>query len=301
LKRNAKFYLSLILIGAAWGVTFPIGKIVVSAGHQPFGILVWQQLGALLLTGAICLKWRQSLKITRQYFWLYFGVAVLGSLLSGALTYTAAAHLPAGVLAIIIALVPLFSMPIALALGYEKIQAIRLFGLGLGALAMVILVGPQASLPGVGSAFFVFLALLATLAYGAEGNFLEWFRRRLGADMPGPFQVLFGASFIGLVTTLPIALALGQFINPLRVWTPAEWGIVQITVASTMAYSGYIWLIGHTGPVFAAQVSYLVTSFGVVLSMALLGETYSGWVWLASILILCGLFLVQPKGGTDDP
>jgi hypothetical protein len=39
----------------------------------------------------------------------------------------------------------------------------------------------------------------------------------------------------------------------------------------------------------------VVTGFGVVWSMALLGERYSGLVWAALGLMLVGLALVQPR------
>ncbi len=294
-KKNANFYIALVVIGAAWGVTFPISKIVVSTGYQPYGILVWQIIGALILTGSINVYRRKSLRLARQYLGLYFGVALLGSVISGYFSYLAAAQLPAGVLAIVIALVPLFAMPIALMMGYEKPSMPRLLGLLFGAAAVLVLVGPDASLPEPEKAVFVLVAMLATLAYGAEGNFLEWFNRRITHPMPDPFQVLFGSSVIGLCLALPLALVFAQFINPIKPWNMPEWGIFLTSIFSTFAYGGYIWLIGRTGPVFAAQVSYLVTGFGVVFSMLLLGESYSSWVWLALILILAGLFLVQPR------
>jgi drug/metabolite transporter (DMT)-like permease len=47
--------------------------------------------------------------------------------------------------------------------------------------------------------------------------------------------------------------------------------------------------------VFTAQVSYLVTIFGVIWAMILLREGYSGGIWAALALMLSGLFLVQPR------
>ncbi len=276
-------------------MTFPISKVVVSTGYQPYGILVWQIIGTLILTGTITVLRRKTLRLSRQFLGLYIGVAMLGSVISGYFSYLAAAQLPAGVLAIIIALVPLFAMPIALLMGYEKLSVKRIFGLIFGATAVVVLVGPDASLPEPEKAVFVLVAMLATLAYGAEGNFLEWFNRRVSHPMPDPFQILFGSSVVGLSMALPLALGSGQFIDPVKPWNMPEWGILLTAIFSTFAYGGYIWLIGRTGPIFAAQVSYLVTGFGVAFSMVLLGENYSSWVWLALALILAGLFLVQPR------
>ncbi|MFV2002596.1 MAG: DMT family transporter [Paracoccaceae bacterium] len=292
MKKHLVFYVALILIGAAWGLTFPISKIVVSTGYQPLGILVWKCVGAAILTGGFTLLRHRSLVLPRRHFGLFLGVAMLGILISGYLSFTAVQYIPAGVLAIVIALVPLFSMPIALMLGFEKPSALRLSGLIFGAAAVFVLMAPQASLPGQGKAIFILVAMGATLAYGAEGNFVAWFRQ----DDLDPVQVLFGASVVALVLAVPLALANGQFIDPTAPWGAPQFGILATSVLGTSAYAGYIWLIGRAGPVFAAQVSYLVAAFGVFWAMILLRETYSGLIWLALALMLVGLFLVRPRG-----
>jgi drug/metabolite transporter (DMT)-like permease len=47
--------------------------------------------------------------------------------------------------------------------------------------------------------------------------------------------------------------------------------------------------------VFAVQVSYLVTIFGVFWARVLLGETYAPQIWIALCVMLVGMYLVQPK------
>ena len=42
-------------------------------------------------------------------------------------------------------------------------------------------------------------------------------------------------------------------------------------------------------------MAYLVTGFGVLWAMTILGESYSAWIWGAMGLILVGVFLVQPR------
>ena len=61
------------------------------------------------------------------------------------------------------------------------------------------------------------------------------------------------------------------------------------------AYSGFIWLVAHAGPVFAAQVAYLVTGSGIVQGMIFYGERHSPWVWGALCLMFAGLALVKPR------
>lgn len=278
-------------MGAAWGLTFPLTKIALSSGHSPFGILVWQMVVGTILMGAITLARGRSLLLARRYLLLFTGISVLGAVFPNYFSYTATANLPAGVMSILIALVPLFSMPIALLMGYEKPALKRISGIGFGAAAVLLLIGPEASLPDPTKFGFVLLGMLAPLAYGAEGNFLKW----AGDTGLDPFQMLFGASVIGLAIVVPLALGMGVFINPLQPWNAPEWAIVGATIVNQITYVGYIWLVGRTGPVFAAQVSYLVTGFGVVASMLILGESYSGYIWAALVLMLFGLFLVRPR------
>ncbi len=291
MTQNRLYYLALILMGAAWGVVFPITKIALSSGYHPFGIAVWQMVVGIVVMGAISLARRKKLVFSKPYLLLFFGIACLGSIIPNYFSYTATANLPAGIMSVLIALVPLFAMPISLALGYEKPALKRFIGLSMGAFAVLLLIGPAASLPDPAKYGFVLLGALASLAYGAEGNFLKWVGNK-GLD---PFQMLFGASIAGLIIALPITFAMGVSINPIKPWGPPEWAILGSTVVNQIAYLGYIWLIGRTGPVFAAQVAYLVTGSGVLASMLILGESYSGYFWIAMALMLLGLFLVQPR------
>ncbi|MEE9454821.1 MAG: DMT family transporter [Paracoccaceae bacterium] len=284
-------YLALLAMGAAWGITPVLVKIAVNAGYQPFGLVVWSLVIGIIMSGVgIALRRRAFPSILRP-FGLFLGIALLGVVLPGYFTYMAAPHLPAGIMSIIIALVPMFAMPLALMLKLEKPSAIRVLGTVLGAMAVVLIVGPDASLPDSSKIGFVFIAMLAPLCYGGEGNFLIWHGVR-GLDS---IQILFGASIIGLILVLPLALATEQLVNPFIPWHGPEWAIFGFSTISWATYASYIWVLGRTGPVFASQVAYVVTGFGVLWSMVLLGERYSIWVWMAFVLMVLGVLLVQPR------
>jgi len=283
-------------MGIAWGGVFSLSKIAVSTGYQPFGLLLWQVVIAALLSGSVlavrgklnCLSWR--------FFALFFGVGVLGFVFPNYFSFRAVQELPAGIMVVIIALVPLFALPIALVLRFETFSWIRFSGILFGAIAVGLLVGPEASLPDASKVGFVFLAILVPLAYGAEGNFLTW----MGDKGLDPVQILFGANLVGVALAVPLVIGSGQFVNPVRVWGAPEWAIVASSVVNWVAYVGYVWLIKQAGPVFAAQVAYLVTGFGVIWAMLILGETYSVYIWAALGLMMVGMFLVQPRDKPTD-
>ena len=284
-------YGTLVFMGLIWGAVFPITKIAVSTGYKPFGIMVWQMVIGVTLSAAFLLLRGKKLNFTRANQPVYFGVAMLGTVLPNYFSYTASAHLPAGIISILIALVPLFSMPIALAMGFERFNWLRLLGALSGAMALLLLIGPQASLPDPSQYIFVLVMAVAPLLYGMEGNFLTYMGER-GLDAT---QTLFGATIIALIFAVPLALGLGQWIDPLKPWGAPEYAIPAGATLNITAYILYVWLIHRAGPVFSSQVAYLVTGWGVLISMVFLGETYSKWVWLALGLMLLGVALVRPR------
>ena len=191
---------------------------------------------------------------------------------------------------LVLSLVPMFAFPIALGLGNERFAPLRFLGLVLGLAGVVLIVGPEASLPDRAMVAFVPLALVAPFFYGLEGNIVA----RWGVAGLGPVEVLFGASLVGTALALPLAIVSGQFIDPRAPYGAPDLALVMSSVIHVTVYTAYVWMVGRAGPVFAVQVSYLVTGFGVLWAMILLGEMYSSWVWSAMGVMLLGMFLVQP-------
>jgi drug/metabolite transporter (DMT)-like permease len=281
----------LVLIGAAWGITQPFAKIAVSEGYRHFGIIFWQfALGAVLLA-AINRARGRGLPFEPRHLMLYGIIALIGTLLPNSASYTAAIHLPSGILSIVLSLVPMMSFPVALALGLDRFSALRFTGLVLGFSAILMIALPETSLPDPAMVWWLPLALIAPAFYAVEGNFVA----RYGTEGLDAVQVLLGASLVGLVLAAPLAMVSGQWISPLPPWGAPDLAIVGSSSAHAFAYAGYVWMVGRAGPVFAAQVSYLVTAFGILWAWLIFGETYSGWVWGAIALMFAGLFLVQPR------
>ena len=281
----------LILMGAAWGVTQPLTKIAVTAGHAPLGLIFWQLcIAAVLLVGITVLRGR-GLPRAPRHLALYGVIAAVGTILPNSASYTAALHLPSGVMSIVISLVPMLALPIAIAMATDRFSLTRLVGLLLG-LGAILLIGlPEASLPDPAMVAWLPLALIAPAFYAFEGNYVA----RFGTQGLDPVQVLAGASVLGVLVTGPAAWFAGVFIDPRLPWDQAEGAIVGIGLAHALAYVGYVWLVGRAGAVFAAQVAYLVTGFGVLWAWLILSETYSAWIWAALALMFAGLFLVQPR------
>lgn len=284
----------LILLGAGWGATQPMMKIAVSEGYRHFGLIFWQFVVGALVLGLILVVQAKPLPLQRSHLRLYLIIAVIGTLLPNSASYEAARHLPAGVLSILLSTVPMFVFPIALAMGTDRFDWQRLLGLFIGLFGVSLLIVPETSLPDRAMVAFIPLAIIAPFFYGLEGNIVA----RWGTYGCDGLQVLCGASIVGAVITAPLALAWGQWIPPHLNLNGPDIALIVSAAIHALAYSGYVWLVGHSGSVFAAQVSYLVTVFGIFWAMLLLSEAYSPWIWSALGVIFAGLFLVQPKLAT---
>ena len=289
----------LTLMGAGWGLTQPLSKIAVSEGYRHFGLVFWQlAIGGLLLTVVQAVR-RRPLVLSWPAFKIYIVIAMIGTVLPNSASYEAIRHLPSGLVSILLSLVPIFAFPIALAMGNERFQWRRFGGLLLGLVGVTLIVAPDASLPERAMVIFIPLALIAPAFYGLEGNVVEkWGTAGLGA-----VQVLHGASLVGAAIALPLALVSGQYIDPRPPWGAPDLALLFAAIIHVFVYTSYVWMIGQAGPVFAVQVSYLVTGFGVFWAMLILDESYSLWIWAAMVLILSGVLLVQPRErhALDDP
>lgn len=223
-------------------------------------------------------------------------IAVIGTLVPNTSFYLSVERLPAGIMSILIATVPLIAFPIALALGAERVEARRVLGLlaGIGGVALIAL--PAASLPDPAMAAFLPLAMVGPLFYAIEGNVVA----RTGTLGMSAVQAMALVSAVGAALALPLALATGQMFSPFATWGRAEAAMLAGSAAHAFAYAAYVWLAARAGAVFAAQCSYIVTGTGVLWAMALLGERFSPWVWAALVLMLAGLALVQPRAAPQQ-
>ncbi len=281
----------LLLLGCGWGLTQPLIKVTVTAGYQPFGLIFWQMLIGAVLLGI--LRWRQlgQLPFTLKTLGVWLMIATIGSLISNTTGYRAAFHLPSGIMSIVIATIPMMAFPIALALGNDHFSFRRMLGIALGLIGVGFIALPEASLPERAMIAFLPLALVAPFCYACEGNIVaKW-----GTAGLDPFQVLFGASVVGMLIALPLAIGSGQFFIPQPPFILADVTMTLSAMIHVLVYSGYVWLIGRAGSVFAGQVSYIVTGSGVFWAMLLLGESYSLWIWAALMCMGAGLALVQPR------
>jgi drug/metabolite transporter (DMT)-like permease len=298
LNDRLLFVGTLCVLGVGWGATQPLGKIATQSGHQPFGLIFWQLVICSIVLGALSLPRGKGIVFRRDAIVFYVVVALLGTIIPNFTFYLSVQRLPAGIMSILISTVPMMAFPLALMLGIDRFSVLRVVGLLLGLLGVALIALPGGSLPEPAMAAFLPLALIGPLFYAMEATYVA----RWGTAGLNAIQAMFGASVVGAVICLPIAVGSGQYFNPFAApWGPSEWALVASSSIHAVVYAAYVWLAARAGSVFAAQCSYLVTATGVFWAMALLGERFSPWVWLALVVMLSGVALVQPRARADTP
>ncbi len=285
------FFVAVLLwLGIGWGATHPLGKIATETGHGAFGLIFWQQVVMVVVLGAIALVRRKGMALTPAAIRFYVIVAVLGTIIPNGTFYTAVAHLPSGIMSIIIAMIPMLAFPMALALGLDRFSTLRLVGLGMGLAGVAVLAAPGAALPDAAMLVWLPVALVGPLFYAMEATYVAW-RGTQGMDA---LQAMFGASLAGLILCAPVMLALDQSYSPWPLGRD-DWALAVSSALHALLYATYVWLAATAGAVFAAQSSYLVTAAGMLWAIVLLGERPSPAVWLALVVMLAGVALVQPR------
>jgi len=296
-REIAFFTCCLVIMGAGWGATQPMTKLAVSTGYGPFGLLFWQTAIGAALMGMVCAVRRRPLPLNGPALRLYVILALIGALLPNAISYRAAVHLPAGIMSLLLSVVPMFAFVIALALGSERFRWRRLIGLCFGLLGVLIIVAPAVEIGQAVPTGWALIYLLTALFYAFEGNFIaKW--GTMGLDA---FQVMLGASLMGLIMVTPVMLFTGQMIWPQLPLPLPQLALVGSCVIHAFVYTAYVWLAGRAGAVFTVQVSYLVTGFGLIWAWLMLGEAYAATIWLALGAMFVGMYLVQPRPKLAEP
>jgi len=267
-------------------------------GHAAVGVAWWQAVIGAILLGAITKARGKRLPLTRTHLVFYVLLGALGTAIPHSISFTVAGYLPASMLSVIIATVPVFTYLIALPIGAERFSVTRATGTMLGIIAILILLSPSADI-GDSAAFWILIALISPICYAIENLYID---RGLPAGLD-PISSLCGMCLAALVMLTPMVIAQDAFVSLAPPLDVDDSALILMALLHIGAYATLIHLIKRAGPIFAAQLAYVVTLSGVAWGMATLGERPSGSFWLALMLLIVALSLVKPRKSptTDAP
>jgi drug/metabolite transporter (DMT)-like permease len=284
-------YLLAIGSGLIWGSTFSLARLATEGGAHPLGLALWQAAGGSGVLMLVCLfsgHWPSfSLDSLRRMLI----IGLLGTSIPGTMLFYAAPHVPAGVLAITMALVPILTYAVSALVGLDRLSWIRGSGILAGFAAVLLISVPDSSLPSATALGWLMLALASTLFYTAENLYVDKFVPA-GTRMTG---LLMGSMFMAALLLYPLVWWQDAFFAVSLPLDVIDGSVLAMAVVSSVAYLMYLYLISVSGAVFASMSGYVVTLSGVFWAIAIFGEQHSWWVWAALVLMCAGLGLVTPR------
>ena len=244
-------YVLLLLMGIMWGLALSLAKIGVQAGGHPVGMALWQvSTSTTLLLGLLLIQSKRPV-IRADVFRFGLICGGCGVAFPSIALFWCALYLPAGVVAIAFASMPLFTYLLAVTLKIEKAQRRRLLGVVIGLVAMGLLVLPESALPTPGLAPWVLLALVASVSMSLENSYAGGFRP---PDV-GSFELSFARQGTAVVMLLPLALLSGTVLPLFEPWGTAQYTATGNGLLSGVAFTILLYVIKTAGPVFASQTA----------------------------------------------
>jgi len=284
-------WLLLVVAGTGWGGSISLTKIAAAAGYHPMTLLFWQ----LVISVAVLLAWlavkRIRLPISSRHLFFYVVAGFLGTSLPNSLAYFIAPNLPAGIISIVYALVPMMTFTLAVVFRCERFELSRFAGVFLGLTAILFLVIPDFNLPTSSNSFWIFLLVLVGFSYAAESIFVIFFM----PEKDHPLTMLTGMTVTALIATTPIMLIADIPFSVQNFLGKAELALIFSSLIHVGCYASYLHLLRQTGAIFASQVAYIVTLSGVLWGIIIFAEAHNLWTWAALATAIAGLALVRQR------
>ena len=285
-------FLLLLVLGTIRGGAVNLSKWIMSMGADVVNYALWQSLlaGSLLLALGVARGTTRPERLLAH--WRFFAIVGLtGLALPNLLLFEALAHIPAGLGAVIIGLIPLTVYALSLLAGLERAGRLRLLGLLMGLAGVGLIVGPGGdSVRGGADPVWVLAALAATLLY-AVAAVISQRNRPEGLDAAGNAA---GMVLAAALMLLPVTLIRGSFDVPfLPPGTPADPFILFHGLVAATAFPLFFLLVALRGALFYSQTTYVIAISGILWGMVLFGERPTPLFWGACGLVLGGLVLIN--------
>ena len=290
--QHASLGMSLILLlslGAMWGAITVMAKFITMAGVPALGYAFWQTFGAGIILLLVSLARGKPAPLGRTYLRYYLVVGAIGSAIPTTNLFYALSNLPAGIVALVITTVPLFTYMLSLAARVEGFDWRRAVGIGLGLVGALLMLLPEGSLPSREMIPFVILAFLSPFFYSLNSIYAIKYHPLQMDSMHAAGGMMLFSSFM----LLPASLATGTF-HPLWIgFTLADGLILAHMGLAALTFYMYFVLLRRTGPVYFSQVAFIVTINAMIWGIILFDEQHSMWIWLALALVFGGVALVN--------
>lgn len=282
-------FIAWLAVCLLWGTTYLAIRVALES--VPVALLAglrWTAAGAIL---AIAVRMSgQALPAPRTWP----SLALLGFLMSvvgNGLVVWAEQYVASGLAAVVVAMVPFWTVAIEAALPEgERLSSRTIAGLTLGFTGILVLVWPELTTSGVGDGFVMGMIALqiACLGWALGTSFTK--RKQLGLHplASSAYQMIFG----GLILTA-IGTVTGEWAR-LAFTSRTAFAMVYLVIfGSIVGYSSYVYALRHLPVATVSLYAYVNPIIAVILGSLLLSEPFTPRVVVAAALVLSGIAVVR--------
>ena len=282
-------YFMLMAHGTILGALFSANKIAIEGGIPFLGYAFWQSLGAGAILLVVSLVVGNPLQLSMAHLRTYIVTGVGGIAVPFSVYAYLAPKLPAGVITLVLTLIPPLTYLFAYALGLERFRWLCIAGILFGVAGVSLVVVPETSLPSPDMAKWVLVALLAPLSAAVTNVFAQRFRPPRTSSLTLACGLLLGSA----VVLFPIMMATGSLYLFPDPPSPGDWALFAVVLINAVMFILFFEIIRLAGAVFFSQVNYVGVLDGILWAMVVFGERHSAWIWIALVLLFIGLTLVN--------
>jgi len=288
-RHRGVHLLLLFVLGSNYSLLFAVNKLAVAHGVPNVAYVFWHSLAAGLFLLVLCAL-RRDLP---RFDWLHLRTYLVWGLLTTAapislLTYVAP-HLPAGVITMVLVLVPLFTYVLSLIFRADRFRPLGVVGILCGLAGVLLVIVPDVGLPSRDMVGWVLLALLGPIMFGLVTVFAGKYRPPAASSL----NLACGLLLASAVMLAPVMVGLGQtYVFP-GGDVLGDLCILYAGLLTAWVFFLFLEFVRLAGPVFVTQHNYIATLSGFGWGVAFFDEGYSAYIWGATALMFVGLGLLN--------
>lgn len=287
----AQIWGPLVALWILWGSTY-LGIAVMGRSLPPLvGNGLRFAIAALVLGGSLMvLRGPRALAVTRAEFrsMATMGVALLGV---GIGTISMAErYVPSGVVALIVAVMPLWIILFRLRAG-ERPAVLTLIGVavGMGGLALMLL--PGGTEPVAGNDNDVVMWSLAVLVSSFSWAYFSW--RSARYTFPSnPIVTTTYEMLVAAVALIVVGTLTGERLHPELITASGVWATAFLVFASVAGYTSYTWLLRNAPLSLVSTYAYVNPVVAVFLGWLVISEPITHDVLVGLVVVVGGVSLV---------
>ena len=282
----------LVFLGMLWGGVPSLSKYVSQQGVSPLSYAFW--VLAIASSVLIIINFIRGAGLPPARHLVFYVICGLsGSAIPTTCMYYSIAHIPAGLMILLIGMAPIFTYQIAVMFSVEKYHPLKTLGLLFTFIGLVLILMPDSVTELNAPVSWILFALLTPTFYAINIVYTSIYR-------PATIHIfdLTSGMLIAATTFMFVVTIVFEPLYPL-------WNAEPI-IALLMLYHGtltavafclFYSLLKIAGALFSSQATYSVTLFGIAIAAYVHDEVLPLLVWVAAVLMFAGIGFIQ-KGRT---